>query len=409
MPGLPDNVPAIDVPVEELGRLLKDLCPGVGIDLAGAVALPCTLPHRERWLDWVAEGRHGQLDYLVRNPEARADPAAAHPWARSVLVFAQRYSDGWPAQDPDPSACGYAKDQVPWLRRVARYARGADYHDVLLADIKSVTAGLTAELPGLLVRTAVDTGPYLERELAWLAGLGFLGKNTCLIHERLGSGIFLGVSLTNMRIQGMGPGGQPPGQPLHGVVARPRRLAEDGPLSLCGKCTRCRDACPTGALLPDGGLDAGRCLSTWTIEWRGRTPPADRPAQDGILFGCDICQAVCPWNHTAARRRLSADSPGSVKPDYDEFPAHAQLRLADLLELTEQDFHSRFRRTPLWRGHLAGLRRNALVVAGNLSRADLSNLADLADTAARIAAEDDDGLTREVAAWCSRNIEEGIP
>jgi epoxyqueuosine reductase len=132
----------------------------------------------------------------------------------------------------------------------------------------------------------------------------------------------------------------------------------------CGTCTRCLQACPTDALLPGGGLDAGRCLSTWTIEWRGGTPPERRADQGGILFGCDICQAVCPWNEKAASR--SPDRP--VAPEYATRPEHAELRLADLAELSDAEFRTRFRRTPLWRGHPAGMRANAAVVLENLAR-----------------------------------------
>ena len=138
MAGQPENPPELEISRDELAELLTHLCPSAGIDLAGAVNLPCLLPHRERWLDWVARGRHGGLDYLARNPEQRADPTKAHPWARSVLVFAQRYCNGWPEQDRDPSAGGSPEAAVSWPRRVARYARGEDYHDVLLADIRTV-------------------------------------------------------------------------------------------------------------------------------------------------------------------------------------------------------------------------------------------------------------------------------
>lgn len=396
----PENPPELEISCDELAELLARLCPAAGIDLAGAVNLPCLLPHRERWLNWVAQGRHGGLDYLARNPEQRVDPTKAHPWARSVLVFAQRYCNGWPERDRDPSAGGSPGAAVSWLRRVARYARGQDYHDVLLADIRSVLAGLGAARSGLQTRTAVDTGPYLERELAWLAGLGFLGRNTCLIHERLGSGLLLGVAVTNLWVRGLAATGDSgAAQPLYALVKRPCRPAGSGPLNLCGKCTRCQDACPTGALLAEGGMDAGRCLATWTIEWRGATPPPDRPAQGGILFGCDICQAVCPWNHKAGRRGAAAPP----KAAYDESEEHGRLELADLLTLDESQFRSRFRRSPLWRCHPGGLRRNALVVAGNLQRTDL------AEVVSRIADQDGEQRTREAAAWCRRRIEEGVP
>jgi len=244
---------------------------------------------------------------------------------------------------------------------VARYARGLDYHDVLLDDIKGILTGLREAISGLKAFPATDTGPYLEREYAWLAGLGFLGRNTCLIHEKLGSGMFLGVALTNLEVEGLARG-VPAAEPLYGVTARRRRPPAHVASSHCGSCTRCVEACPTGAIAPDGGLDAGSCISAWTIEWRGKTPPDRRSEQGGILFGCDICQAVCPWNHRAAENQGSPP----VRKEYSCRPSHAEIGLADLLELSDDDFRRRFRRTPVWRCHPEGLRANAKVVRDNI-------------------------------------------
>jgi epoxyqueuosine reductase len=351
------------VPQAGLVRQLGCLCPAHGIDLAGAVALPCRLPHRDRWFDWVARGRHGGLEYLIRDPAGRADPTRKSPWAQSLLVFAQRYTAGWPQGDPDPVSGGPAgnADDPPWTSRVARYARGLDYHDVLLKDIKKVLAGLKEWQAGLVAFPATDTGPYLEREYAWLAGLGFLGKNTCLIHEKLGSGFFLGVALTNLAITGLS-GDRPAREPLYAVEARRRRAPRTVAASHCGTCTRCVEACPTGAISSEGGLDAGSCISTWTIEWRGK-PPGDRRAQQGgILFGCDICQAVCPWNQRAAAHGANL----RLRDEYGTLPAHEDLGLADLLELNDDSFRERFRRTPLWRCQRSGLCANLEVVLENL-------------------------------------------
>lgn len=341
----------------ELTALLAELCPTERIDLAGAVALPCVQPHRERWREWLAAGRHADLDYVTREPAAREDPLLKNPWARSVLVFGQRYTDGW--SEPGDLKLG----AMPWTRRVARYARGLDYHDVLLKDIKRVVAGLAAAIPGLAAFPATDTGPYLEREYAWLAGLGFMGKNTCLIHEKLGSGLFLGVAPTNLKISGLPAGHEPQAEPLYAVVPRRRRPAQRVLPSHCGSCTACLAACPTDALRPAGGLDARRCLSTWTIEWRGQAPTESRAEQGGLLFGCDICQSVCPWNGRAAGRTV----PTAVRPEYSTLPDHGELKLADLVGLDDDEFRRRFRRTPLWRAHPDGMRRNAAVVSANLA------------------------------------------
>jgi len=356
------------VTAEELAIHLERLCPGSAVDVAGAVPLPCKLPHADRWFGWLADGRHADLEYLTRDPAGRVDPTRKNPWARSVLVFAQRYTEGWPARDPAPASGGPAgePDHPPWTDRVARYARGLDYHDVLLKDIKTLLAGLQEALGGLQAFAATDTGPYLEREYAWLAGLGFLGKNTCLIHEKLGSGLFLGVALTNLEIEGLSEG-IPAAEPLFGVTARRRRPAGKVAASHCGSCTRCIEACPTGAIAPDGGLDAGSCISTWTIEWHGKTPTDRRAEQDGILFGCDICQAVCPWNQRAAENPVSPP----VRDEYGLLPDHAEIGLADLLELSDDIFRERFRRTPLWRCHPEGLRANSKVVMDNIVRGGL--------------------------------------
>lgn len=373
----PRDIDTVCCSHDRLVRLLEESCPERRIDLAGLVALPRALPHAQRWHDWLAAGHHGGLEYLTRNPAERIDPTLRNPWARSVLVFAQRYTDGWPRDCREPVAGGAEpRDDpagtVPWTDRVSRYARGQDYHDVLLAGVKGVVDHLRSGLPGLVAHASTDTGPYLERETAWYAGLGFLGKNTCLIHEKLGSGLFLGVALTNLEVEGIADVG-PAVTPLYGTVDRRLHPPLLAPTSLCGSCTRCLDACPTGALLEEGGLDANRCISTWSIEWRGRTPVADRSARAGLLFGCDICQAVCPWNQRAARHLAGSDVE-SPPEEYSVLDEHEDLRLSNLLDLSDDEFRIRFRRTPLWRCHPEGLRRNAGTVAENLACSDLGRV-----------------------------------
>ncbi len=346
-----------------LSRRLAELCPDHRIDLAGAVALPCPLPHADRWRAFVAEDRHAGLEYLTRDPAGRLDPTLRTPWGRTLLVFAHRYTDGWPAAGVDPSA-GARPDPgagAPWIARVARYARGLDYHDVFLRDIKAVLQGLRRTWPRLRAHAATDTGPYLEREYAWLAGLGFLGRSTCLIHEKLGSGLFLGVALTNLQVADLPPAGTPATEPLYGSAARRRRAIPVAPVTRCGSCTACIDACPTQALLPGGGMDARRCISTWTIEKRGELPPGSDAG--GLLFGCDVCQEVCPWNVLAAAHPAAAPP----RAEYQPLPGHAELSLADLADLADDEFRRRMRRTPLWRAHPDGLRRNARRVLDHLA------------------------------------------
>jgi epoxyqueuosine reductase len=359
------NTAPVRIAATELAARLAELCPDRRIDLAGAVNLPCPLPLADRFAGWINEDRHGDLEYMTRAPEDRLDPTRKNPWARSMVVFAQRYTDGWSPADPDAAAGGGPNRKAHWTSRVSRYARGLDYHDVLLKDIRAVLAGLRTTLPDLTAYASTDTGPYLERETAWLAGLGFLGKNTCLIHERLGSGLFLGVALTNLEIGGLSMDGSVASEPLYASVPRRTRSAIAPPLSACGSCTRCIDACPTDAIGPDGGVNAGRCLSNFTIERQGQTPADFRVAQGGVLFGCDICQAVCPWNHRAADR---ANQTAPVPAEYSVREDHAELDLPTLAAISDEEFRRRFRRTPIWRCHPAGMRRNAALVLENLGQ-----------------------------------------
>ena len=274
---------------------------------------------------------------------------------------------------------------------MARYAHGLDYHDILLKAVRGVLLGLRAAWPDLEAHPAVDTGPYLERAWAERAGLGFIGKNTCLIHETLGSGLFLAVAPTNLELTGLDAAPRP----LFSAVPRPPAARPD--LDRCGSCTRCLDACPTGAILEPRVLDAGRCLSTWTIERQGRSPADDRARQADHLFGCDICQAVCPWNGRAFRARTDrAAAPAAYEP----LPAHAEIALPDLLSVDPDTFRARFRRTPLWRAHPEGLRRNALVVAACTGRTDCL------DEIRRLAVEDPDPEVRATAAWAAARLEE---
>ena len=373
-----------------LRSLLAPLCAGEGIDLCGVVRLPRRLPHTADWLNWLLENRHGDLEYLLRDPHARADPTRIHTWAETLLVFGQRYANGWTVDDV-AAGIGCTKGGS-WLDGVARYARGEDYHDVLRGGIRRITTALRDELVarGLVdqgeefkTADAVDAGPYLEREYAWLAGLGFYGKNTMLIHPKLGSGLFLGVALLELEVVGLADAPRP----LVGPPAQ-KYPEGDGLASLCGKCTRCQDACPTGALNDAFRLDAHDCLSTWSIEWRGKAPANRRRSQGGLLFGCDICQAVCPWNHKAARQLMT-----EPRTEYADLEAHGEIDLADLLDMTTEGFRARFRHTPLWRAHPEGLRRNALIVMANTGRVDLL------DGVEKVAQSDPDPEVRQVAVW----------
>jgi epoxyqueuosine reductase len=389
-----------------LAEFFARVCHTHHIDLAGAVALPCRLPHQSAWHDWVDSGRHAGLTYLTRDSAARVDPTQVNPWANSLLVFAQLYTSGWSADDT--SSHEGAAAGTPWRDGIARYARGLDYHDILLADVRGILVQLAEEVPGLQAHPAVDTGPYLEREYAWLAGLGFFGKNNCLIHERLGSGMFLAVALTNLEIAGLPPAGEPADEALWASVPRHGTAGAVGEsegavvgwsqpvASRCGRCRLCLDACPTGALDAPFRLDARLCISTWTIEQRGRLPAGLRHKLGGLLFGCDICQAVCPWNHKAARAGRKA----SPRQEYATLPEHAEIDLADLVAVTPEEFRRRFRRTPLWRSHPEGMRCNAITVAANSGRNHLVG------EISRVAQTDLDADVRTVAHWATDRFRE---
>ncbi len=301
---------------------LQELAAEVGLDCIGAVPVGPT-PTWEHYYAWLAQGYAGDMAYLAR-PDAvaqRADPRHLLPEARTVLVVAAVY--GRAALPALPPLHGW----------VARYAWGAeDYHQWLLQRLRALIQRLEEACGAFPWRAYVDTGPILERAWAWAAGLGWIGKNASLIHPQLGSYLFLGVALLGLDL--------PPTPPP--------------PLPTCGDCRRCIDACPTQAIVAPGVVDARRCLAYLTIEHRGTIPEALRPALGARVFGCDVCQEVCPWNHHALRA-----TPVTAPAE------RAQLYLPDLLMLPEEAFRARFRRSPVWRATHVGLARNATVVLGN--------------------------------------------
>lgn len=301
---------------------VRELAVEVGLDLVGVVpAGPAST--WEAYCTWVAQGFGADMAYLAR-PVAvarRADPRRILPEARSILVVAASYAGA-----PHPAL-------PPLHGRVSRYAWGEDYHRWLLRRLQALVRRIGEEHGGAFPsRCYVDTGPILERAWAQSAGLGWQGNNTNLIHPRLGSYLFLGVALVGLDLE-------------------PTPADE---LPSCGSCTRCLEACPTGAIVAPGVLDARRCLAYLTIEHRGSIPEELRPALGEQLFGCDVCQEVCPWN----RKPLAVHR--NVPP-----PPAATLYLPELLTLDAATFRARFRRTPLWRATPEGLARNAAIVLGN--------------------------------------------
>lgn len=332
---------------------LHTLALACDLDLVG-VAPVGPAPAWDAYTAWIAQGYAGEMAYLTR-PDAlhrRADPRHILPEARSVLVAAASYAGA-----PLPA--------LPALHgRISRYAWGADYHEWLLRRLEALVTRLRAEVGPGAARCYVDTGPVLERAWAITAGLGWIGKNGCLIHPRLGSYLFLGVALLEHALPPTPPA--PPGQ--------------------CGDCTRCLDACPTGALIAPGVLDARRCLAYLTIEQRGALPEPFRAALGTCVFGCDICQEVCPWN----QRPLAAHTASA--------PPEATLDLTSALRLTAAEFRVQYRHSPLWRATPTGLARNAAVVLGN--RGDPAALPALEEAAGAHPSK----MVREHAAWAIEQL-----
>ncbi len=314
---------------------VKLLARQLGFDLVG-VTLAQPSNRKEYYRDWLADGYGGTMEYLKRNVHLRANPARLLPGARSIVCVGLGYkrSDGYhrPGAGETPRTAG-----APPTGRVAQYARGHDYHTVLRGLLATLTDHMRATLPESFVAQAfVDTGPLLERELAAAAGLGWIGKNTCLVHPRLGSYLFLGELVSTLDLQ--------PDEPL-----------ADG----CSRCRRCLEACPTGALTSPHCLDASRCISYLTIEHRGSIPEDIRARMGDWVFGCDACQQVCPYNAHAPLTRNSDLA-------RDRLPAHLDLRT--LANMSSGDYrrltrHSAGRRVS--RGRWQG---NALAVLARVSQ-----------------------------------------
>ncbi len=342
-----------------------------GFSDAGLVALPHTHETRdaERYKSWVTNGRAGTMNYLRRVTEqgelVRARVATPFPWARSAIVCLASYHSAQPrSTDPAHAAAAWIA-RYAWSSRVDEKGRRrpSDYHKVLLKRLKNLQARLRQECGEFESRAYVDTGPVVERALATAAGLGWTAKNTCLIHPRFGSYVFLGVLLTSLEAQ-----------------------SELGPLTVpdrCGTCRRCLDACPTNALSAPYHMDATRCISYLTIEHRGPIPPELMTGMGRNVFGCDICQDVCPWNRKAP---VSADHELAARPDLVN-PA-----LDWLASLDREEYEKSFNGSPVRRAGFSGLRRNLAIAMGN------SGQPRFASRLQQWAAEADEGL-RAAAAW----------
>lgn len=313
---------------ELAGDAIKRLALELGFDACRitTAASPATANH---FLSALERGDHGEMAWLARNAEKRVDPDRVLPGARSLVVLAISYAR------PESNSA-HASLSVPTtpVGVVARYARHADYHDVLAGPLRTLSDAINALGPAdTRSLWYVDTGPILERDLAQRAGIGFAGKHTNLISRSLGNWFLIAEILTTLE------------------------LTPDSPeVNRCGTCHRCLDACPTGALPQPFRLDARRCISYLTIENKGPIPEEFRPLMGNRIYGCDDCLAACPWNRFARQGRLMRES---VRTDLD------QPELLDLLSLDDAGFRSRFTGTPMLRSKRRGLLRNVCVALGN--------------------------------------------
>ena len=298
----------------------------LGFDLCG-VAPAASFPELQFLDDWLARGYAGEMAWMSRSAEKRADVRHVVADARSVIMTATVY-----ATSSEPRF-------TPSDGRIARYARGDDYHDVLLERLNGLLAWMRGETTEPFeARAYVDTGPVQERVYAQYAGLGWIGKNTCVINTEHGSFLFLAEIITTLDLQPDAEG-----------------------LEQCGSCRRCLDACPTGALVDAGVLDSTKCISYLTIELRGGIPEEHRPAIGNHVYGCDICQDVCPYNQPCA---VSADAPWQTRPGLD-LP-----KLVDLWNRSDAELRALIKGSAMRRAKITGLRRNIAVAIGNSGDSD---------------------------------------
>lgn len=337
-----------------------------GFDLSG-IAPATEAPELNHFPEWIAAGYAGEMKYMQARDERgdlkRASLSRVAPWARSVVVCAINYNTDHPySTQPNDTSRG-------WISRYA-WSR-EDYHDAVLGRLEQVEAALRESVPSnsqahLTTRSYVDTGPIVERVFAKYAGAGWIGKNTCIINQKTGSWLFLGVILTSLELE-------------------PDLPAPDR----CGTCTRCIEACPTDAILAPYQLDSNKCISYLTIEKRGSIPEDLRAGMGRQVFGCDICQDVCPWNRKA---------PATTLPEFAPRPGLVNPALAWLAEMSAEEFREAFRGSPIRRTKRSGLRRNAAIAMGNSSNRDFVPLLEKLT-------DDEDKLVAESARWAKARLQ----
>jgi epoxyqueuosine reductase len=356
--------------IGELATTVKRAAEEAGFDLCGIASTGPT-PELDHFPAWIAAGHAGEMKYMEarddRGDLKRGSLARVAPWARSVVVCAINYNTAQPYSTELPES------SHGWI---SRYAWGhEDYHQAVLRRLRQVEHALRRAAEGqataesarqIVTRSYVDTGPIVERVFAKYAGVGWIGKNTCIINQKKGSWLFLGVILASLE------------------------LAPDLPApDRCGTCTRCIEACPTDALIAPYQLDSNKCISYLTIEKRGEIPEALRAGMGRHVFGCDICQDVCPWNRKA---------PTTSAPEFAPRPELVNPALDWLAEIGEEEFRRTFRGSPVRRAKRSGLRRNAVIAAGNSGDHKFLPLLEKLTS-------DEDETIAESARWARQRIE----
>jgi epoxyqueuosine reductase len=348
----------------ELKAQLVSFAQQIGFDSCRIAA--CAAPlHATEFRKWLREGAHGEMAYMQRGEEKRCDPQKVLPGARSIVVLALNYFQGDQGRRSPVSAKLRHDRQTAATGRIARYAWGDDYHEVIEAKLGKIDKFLRCF--GGQQKYYVDTGPILERDHAAQAGIGWHGKNTMVIGERLGTWFFLAEVLTTL--------GLPPDEPV------PDR---------CGTCERCIKACPTGAITAAHRLDARRCISYLTIELKGSMPTELRSLIGDRIFGCDDCLDACPWNRFAQVSRETA---------FSARRSTAGMSLREYLDLSDTEFRTLFRSSPIKRIKRRGFLRNVCVALGNIG--DASDI-----PALERAAADPEPLIAEHAVWAIQRIRE---
>ncbi len=333
---------------------VKKLALEAGFDIVGIA--PVDRPdHLEFFPGWVERGYAGEMGYLANQVDRRADVRTAFSWARSLVVVGLQYDTAQPYSIDAPDDRGW----------VSRYAWGDDYHDVMTKMLDRLAEQIEERLGPMRSRRYVDTGPIVERAYAAAAGLGAWGKNTCLLHPEHGSWFFIGELVTDLELSGDAPR-----------------------TDMCGSCTACLDSCPTSAFREPFVLDATRCISYLTIEIKGSVPEELREGIGRHVFGCDICQDVCPWNRK--RRHTASDV-------FEARDGLAAPELGTLAELDADAFRERFRNSPIKRAKRRGLLRNVCVAIGNAGDPEHREVLERLSN-------DEDAVIREHADWALARV-----